>query len=149
MINAASSKKSQKKLCFVIHKHQATHLHYDLRLELEGVLKSFALPKEPSFKDGIKRLAIQVDDHDLSYKNFEGIIPKGSYGAGIVEIWDSGTYEPYEKTSHPENYIKEGLEKGRLSIILHGKKLKGTFTLIKLKESSKGNQWLLIKNNTS
>jgi len=117
---------------FVIHKHSASHLHYDLRLEMERVLKSWAIPKEPPTEEGVKRLAVQVDDHPLDYATFEGIIPEGMYGAGKVEIWDSGTYELIEKAPN------------KMVIILHGKKLKGKYNLIKFTRSGEKN-WLFFK----
>ena len=114
---------------FVIHKHKATHLHYDFRLEMEGVLKSWAVPKEPPIKTGTKRLAIAVEDHELSYKDFEGIIPEGNYGAGRVEIWDNGNYE------------LESVEKNKLVFILHGKKAKGRYAMIHTNDKN----WLIFK----
>ncbi|MBI4653313.1 3'-phosphoesterase [Candidatus Kuenenbacteria bacterium] len=121
---------------FVVHKHQASHLHYDFRLEMEGALKSWAIPKGIPEKEKIKHLAIQVEDHPIDYINFEGEIPKGNYGAGKVEIWDKGTYK----------IIKEQIDKitGRIKSIhieLNGKKLKGKYILIYYKE----NQWLIQK----
>src|SRR3990167_3104768 len=119
---------------FVIHKHFASHLHYDLRLEIDGVLKSWAVPKEPPMTKSVKRLAIQVEDHSLNYADFEGEIPEGNYGAGKVEIWDNGTYELIEKSN------KE------IKIVLHGKKLKGKFVLVKTKYGKqKGKSWLFFK----
>ncbi|MBI2004047.1 3'-phosphoesterase [Candidatus Pacearchaeota archaeon] len=119
---------------FVIHRHDASHLHWDLRLEMDGVLKSWAVPKEPPAKKGIKRLAIQVEDHDLSYADFEGIIPEGNYGAGRVEIWDAGTYELLKKSE------KE------IEFDLHGKKLKGKFVLVKTNYGKqKEKSWLFFK----
>jgi len=114
---------------FVVHKHSATHLHYDFRLEMNGVLKSWAIPKEPNDKD--KRLSIEVEDHALSYANFEGTIPEGQYGAGKVEIWDNGEYELEEKG------------KDKIVFNLHGKKLKGRFCLLRFKKVNKG--WLFFK----
>lgn len=125
---AAKLHKSGKTLHFVVQKHAASHLHYDFRLEMDGVLKSWAIPKGPSLNPEEKRLAIQVEDHPYSYKDFEGIIPEG-YGAGAVIIWDEGTYT-----------LDESSEKA-LIITLHGKKLKGTFSLVHFKEKN----WLLIK----
>jgi bifunctional non-homologous end joining protein LigD len=118
---------------FVIHEHDATHLHYDFRLEMDGVLKSWAIPKGPSMNPAEKRLAVKVEDHPLEYADFEGIIPEGNYGAGAVSIWDSGSYELLEKA----------LDK--ISFSLKGKELRGGFTLVHLKGRGKGNEWLLIK----
>lgn len=131
---------STKQLHFVIQKHAASHLHYDFRLELNGVLKSWAVPKGPSLNPNIKRLAIAVEDHPYDYKDFEGIIPEGNYGAGKVIIWDEGFYEPICK----EKTFSENLKKGHISLILEGKKLKGKFSLIQSKTGPKNN-WLLIK----
>lgn len=118
---------------FVIQEHDSSHLHYDFRLEMDGVLKSWAIPKGPSMNPVDKRLAIQVEDHSLAYKDFEGIIPEGNYGAGKVIIWDRGSYEILEKKAD------------RISFFLKGEKLKGNFTLVRLKRGGKGNEWLLIK----
>ncbi len=126
--------KTRKKLKFVVQHHIATKDHYDLRLEWEGVLKSWAVPKGPSYNPQDKRLAIEVEDHPLSYRNFEGVIPEGEYGAGPVMIWDEGTWEPITD-------IKVGFKKGMLKFILNGKKLIGNWALVHMKE----NQWLLIK----
>src|SRR5215217_7586366 len=112
---------------FVVQKHAASHLHYDFRLELKGVLKSWAVPKGPSMNPADKRLAMHVEDHPFDYKDFEGIIPKGNYGAGTVIVWDNGTYEPADKTGTTEEQEKKLLHdyhKGSLRIILKGKKLK-------------------------
>ena len=137
-------KKRGKKLIFVVQEHHATHLHYDLRLEAEGVLKSWAVPKKPSMNPKIKRLAIMVEDHPYDYKDFEGKIPSG-YGAGTVKIWDRGTYDVAgEDAEESEKLILKGLKKGICHFSLKGKKLKGTFILIRLKNAAK-NQWLLIK----
>ena len=121
-------------LRFVIQKHQAKRLHYDFRLEMDGVLKSWAVPKEPSADANVKRLAIQVDDHELDYATFEGEIEEGQYGSGTVEIWDCGDYELIEQS---ENLILFKLD---------GKKLKGIWRLIHTKYPP-GNQWLLIASN--
>ena len=118
---------------FVVHEHDASHLHYDFRLEMEGVLRSWAIPKGPSMNSSEKRLAVQVEDHPLEYKDFEGIIPPGQYGAGTVRIWDHGTYVLLEK------------KKDRIAFFLQGKKLQGNFILVQLRRSRKGNEWLLIK----
>lgn len=114
---------------FVIHEHHASHLHWDLRLELDGVLKSWAVPKEPPAEAGIKRLALQVEDHPLSYAGFEGIIPEGSYGAGVVKIWDSGSFSLLERDAK------------KLVFDLNGKKLHGAYCLI----STGGKNWLFFK----
>ena len=133
-------------LRFVVHKHAASHLHYDFRLELDGVLKSWAIPKGPSLDPAIKRLAMMVEDHPYEYRNFEGVIPKGNYGAGEVMIWDEGTYRA-SKTDDAhagEELLREGLRKGDLKFVLDGHKLQGEFALVRIK-SDKDNSWLLIK----
>jgi bifunctional non-homologous end joining protein LigD len=123
---------------FVIQKHAASHLHYDFRLEINGVLKSWAIPKGPCLDPQVKRLAVQVEDHPLPYGSFEGIIPKGQYGGGTVMLWDKGTWEEIKEP-------KKGVHKGNLSFILKGKKLKGKWELIQIKSDPKN--WLLIKSN--
>ena len=135
-------------LKFVIQRHDATRLHYDFRLEMEGVLKSWAVPKGPSLNPHDKRLAMMVEDHPFSYRTFEGEIPKGNYGAGIVEIWDEGTYHALttDKREESEKLLLEQLEDGSLKFVMHGKKLKGEFALVKIKNDEK-NAWLLIKHN--
>ncbi len=127
---------------FVVQKHSATRLHYDFRLEMEGVLKSWAVPKGPSLDPADKRLAMQVEDHPVSYFDFEGTIPAGNYGAGTVMVWDVGTWEP-------QGNAGEMLAKGDLKFRLDGKKLKGDFALVHIKSrrpGTKGNEWLLIKH---
>ena len=121
---------------YVMHKHAATRMHWDLRLELDGTLKSWAVPRGPSFDQADKRLAVHVEDHPIEYGDFEGIIPEGNYGAGAVIVWDRGTWEPLEDPV-------AGMEKGKLLFELHGHKLKGRWTLVKIKKSEK--DWLLIK----
>jgi DNA ligase D-like protein (predicted 3'-phosphoesterase) len=116
---------------YVIQKHDASHLHYDLRLEMDGVLKSWAIPKSPPTEKGVKRLAVQVEDHPVDYADFEGVIPEGQYGAGTVEIWDKGTYETEEK------------KEDKLIVKINGKKLKGSYCLIKFKNQEKN--WLFFK----
>jgi len=141
------TKKSKNKLIFVIQRHAASRLHYDFRLEMEGVLKSWAVPKGPSLDPQDKRLAMMVEDHPYDYKDFEGNIPEGNYGAGQVEVWDSGTYEPLDensKLSDEKELLKE-LHAGSLKFVLHGKKLKGEFALVKMK-NAENNAWLLIKH---
>ncbi len=134
------------KLKFVIHQHFASHLHYDLRLELEGVLKSWAVPKEPSLDPKIKRLAVMVENHPLEYISFKGTIPEGNYGAGKVNIWDKGTYTAFNATNREENekILKDGLKNGHISFILNGQKLKGEFALVRIRKASE-KDWLLIK----
>lgn len=135
---------------FVIQKHSASHLHYDLRLELNGVLKSWAIPKGPSLNPADKRLAIMVEDHPFDYRNFEGIIPKGNYGAGAVIIWDEGVYSAIgaKDKKESEKMISKGLEKGHLKLAFYGNKIKGEFALIKTHTSDKEDRaWLFIKKS--
>jgi bifunctional non-homologous end joining protein LigD len=136
-----------EKLLFVVQKHDASHLHYDFRLEVRGVLKSWAVPKGPSMNPADHRLAMEVEDHPYDYKDFEGIIPKGQYGGGTVLVWDNGTYEPAEPVEGKkaqEHWLLSHYYKNKLSIILHGKKLKGKFNLIKTYGKA-DNAWLLTK----
>lgn len=139
-------KKSKNEFIFVVQEHAASHLHYDFRLEMDGVLKSWAIPNGPSMNPQEKRLAIMVEDHPYDYKDFEGTIPKGNYGAGSVIVWDEGTYVLTEEqiTVPVSDQFKSDLQKGQLSFILKGKKLKGEFALVRLKIPQK-NAWLLIK----
>ena len=134
-------KRKARELSFVIQKHAATRLHYDFRLEMEGVLRIWAVPKGPSLDPGEKRLAVHVEDHPLDYGTFEGIIPKGQYGGGTVLLWDRGTWEPIEDPH-------QGLRSGSLKFRLKGEKLEGRWALVKIKgrdarEDEKS--WLLIK----
>ncbi|MBA2526316.1 MAG: 3'-phosphoesterase [Pyrinomonadaceae bacterium] len=122
---------------FVIQKHRATQLHYDFRLEVDDVLKSWAVPKGPSLDPTVKRLAMQVEDHPVDYAKFEGVIPEGEYGGGTVMVWDFGTYKP-EQT----NDVPLALRKGELKFSLNGKKLKGSWVLVRTRDR----QWLLIKH---
>jgi DNA ligase D-like protein (predicted 3'-phosphoesterase) len=115
---------------YVIQKHYASHLHYDLRLEMDGVLRSWAIPKEPPTNSGVRRLAVQVEDHPLSYAGFEGIIPEGEYGAGTVEVWDNGTYRTIDG------------KEDKLVIEINGKKLTGSYVLVRLKDKK---NWLFFK----
>ena len=141
-------KKSEAKLIFVVQRHKASRLHYDFRLEMDGVLKSWAVPKGPSLNPKDKRLAMMVEDHPYDYKDFAGIIPEGNYGAGIVEIWDSGTYTDIDNSEKDVaiKKLKAGLKSGDFKFQLFGKKLKGEFVLVKLK-AKEDNSWLLIKHN--
>ncbi|HJP81676.1 MAG TPA: DNA ligase D [Candidatus Saccharimonadales bacterium] len=136
-------KTASKKLAFVVQEHHASRLHYDVRLELDGVMKSWAVPKGPSMNPQDHHLAIQVEDHPYEYRKFEGIIPEGNYGAGQVIIWDEGTYEPYHDNPDDQVTIRKELEEGHLTFFLHGKKLKGEFALIRMKEDPK--TWLMVK----
>ena len=140
------TEKVKDDLIFVVQKHDATNLHYDFRLELDGVLKSWAVPKGPSLNPNDKRLAMMVEDHPFDYKDFEGVIPKGNYGAGEVIVWDKGTYHSMETDDRKESIplLKKGLEKGDLKFTLHGEKLNGSFALVNMKKP-KQNAWLLIK----
>ncbi len=126
--------------CFVVQKHKATRLHYDFRLEIEGVLKSWAVPKGPSMGPSIKRLAVMVEDHPLDYRDFEGAVAEGEYGAGAVVIWDEGSV-----TWEGEKGPVRMLEGGFLEFSLHGSKLKGRFKLINAKLGGNVANWLLIK----
>jgi bifunctional non-homologous end joining protein LigD len=144
-----SSTKSDT-LRFVVQKHAASHLHYDFRLEMDGVLKSWAVPKGPSTDPKVKRLAMMVEDHPIDYRAFEGVIPEGNYGAGTVMVWDEGTYEPVENNNvskaASDKELRHQLHKGKIKFTLHGKKLKGQFALVKA--SGRGeNSWLLMKLN--
>ncbi|RYZ22596.1 MAG: DNA ligase, partial [Chitinophagaceae bacterium] len=134
----------------VVQKHDASHVHYDFRLEIAGVLKSWAVPKGPSLDPADKRLAMMVEDHPFDYRNFEGVIPAGEYGGGTVIVWDEGTYELSDAEDltrkEQENILLQALQKGRLSFVMHGQKLQGEFTLMKM--HGKGERtWLLVKKN--
>ena len=138
-------------LVFVVQKHSARRLHYDFRLELGGALKSWAVPGGPSLDPVVKRLAVMVEDHPLDYRNFEGNIPGGQYGAGQVIVWDEGNYTPEDADKRPvsdstegEELMREGLEKGKISFTLRGHKLNGSWTLVKMSGSE--HNWLLIKH---
>lgn len=148
---ASFKKRKSATLNFCIQKHDASHLHYDLRLEYRGVLLSWAIPKGPSLNPKDKRLAIQTEDHPLDYQYFEGVIPKGNYGAGTVEIWDHGVFTTPQTTDSKkiEESLTEGLKKGHFSFILHGEKLNGEFILQKLKKDASDHAWLLIKKPDS
>lgn len=145
-------------LVFVIHKHKATSLHYDFRLEIGGVMPSWSIPKGPTLDNTLKRLAMPTTDHDMEYRHFEGVISEGSYGAGPVMIWDEGYYIPEVEVEkgvrkeimdrkEGEEVMKEGLKKGEIKFVLHGKKLHGSFALVKTKGWGPKDSWLLIKHN--
>jgi bifunctional non-homologous end joining protein LigD len=150
-----------KHFVYVVQKHAATALHYDFRLEVDGVMPSWAVPKGPSLDNKVKRLAMQTEDHPLDYRRFEGVIPAGEYGGGPVMVWDQGIYYPevefvkgvrkrIEDKAEGEKVMLEGLAKGELKFFLEGKKLKGSFALVKTKGFPSGkagkNAWLLIKH---
>lgn len=139
-------KKTAKKLTFVVQRHHASRLHYDFRLELQGTLKSWAVPKGPSLNPEDKRLAMMVEDHPVSYATFSGTIPEGNYGAGYVEVWDHGTYEPVDKDHKviPAAQFARDIENGSIKFKLKGRKLKGEFALVNIKGDEKS--WLLIKH---
>jgi bifunctional non-homologous end joining protein LigD len=142
---------------FVIHKHKATSLHYDFRLQIGDVMPSWSIPKGPSLDNTVKRLALPTTDHSLEYRDFEGVIPEGQYGAGPVMIWDEGTFNPEVEISkgereeitekkEGEKVLKEELEKGELKFMLYGKKLRGSFALVKIRGFGGKESWLLIKH---
>jgi bifunctional non-homologous end joining protein LigD len=131
-----------KTLHFVIQKHAASHLHYDFRLELDGVMKSWAVPKGPSLDPSVRRLAMEVEDHPIAYNTFEGTIPQGEYGGGTVMLWDRGTYEAADDEGPAA--LRSGYEKGELRFVVHGKRLRGGFVLARLRRPGRP-QWLLIK----
>src|ERR1700722_19655245 len=136
---------ADEKRLYVIQKHRATQLHYDFRLEFEGVLLSWAVPKGPSLDPSVKRLAMQVEDHPVDYGGFEGVIPEGEYGGGTVMVWDTGTWTPESQSAD----VAAALKKGDLKFLLHGKKLHGSWVLVRTRgfgSSSAGKSWLLIKH---
>jgi bifunctional non-homologous end joining protein LigD len=138
----ASPKNPKSSLIYVVQKHRASHLHYDFRLEFRGALLSWAIPKGPSLDPSVKRLAMHVEDHPVDYGGFEGTIPEGEYGGGTVMVWDKGTWSP----ESPD--VAAALEKGDLKFTLHGKKLKGSWVLVRTRGygSSSKTSWLLIKH---
>src|SRR5579863_4425516 len=141
--SGATTKNKSKLPIFVIQKHHASRLHYDFRLEMEGVLKSWAVPKGPSYDPAVKRLAMMTEDHPYDYASFEGVIPEGNYGAGNVIIWDAGAWEFIEPGDDPVRALAEG----KLTFRLFGKKMFGEWALVKIKgRSPKGNEWLLLKH---
>lgn len=146
LISGADSESYRKELpIFVVQRHDSSHLHFDFRLEMNGVLKSWAVPKGPSMNPSDKRLALMVEDHMPEYAFFEGTIPYGQYGAGTVELWDMGTWAPLAGFSG----VEADLENGLLEFYLQGKKLKGKFVLLRMDRSPVKNGWLLIKKHDS
>lgn len=142
------SKKKNKKPIFVIQKHDATNLHYDFRLEIEGTLKSWSVPKGPSTNPSVKRMAIPTEDHPLAYADFEGVIPQGEYGGGTVMIWDKGTIESNKKDEDGNLIsLEESFKNGSIEVILHGKKLKGGYNLVEMKGGKMKGNWLLMKQD--
>ncbi len=146
-----------QQLVFVVQKHKATSLHYDFRLEVGGVMPSWSIPKGPSLDSSVKRLALPTDDHPLEYRHFEGVIREGGYGAGPVMVWDEGTYNPEvevskgvrkEVTERGEagNVARQSLDDGNLKFRLYGKKLRGSFALVRTKGFGGKESWLLIKH---
>jgi bifunctional non-homologous end joining protein LigD len=133
-------RRSRSKDIFVVQKHAASHLHYDFRLAINGALVSWAVPKGPSMNPADKRLAIRTEDHPLEYAGFEGVIPEGQYGGGIVLVWDTGPYEPLDGKSPSEQ-----LARGKIDVMLHGTKLRGGFTLLRTGMVSQKERWLLVK----
>jgi bifunctional non-homologous end joining protein LigD len=140
-------RRKSRKLAYVIQKHAASRLHFDLRLELDGVMKSWAVPKGPSLDPSVKRLAIEVEDHPIEYNSFEGTIPAGEYGGGTVMIWDTGTYTSATETGDPETALREGYRKGDFKFVLRGKRLTGSWVLVRTRGGQgRRSQWLLIKH---
>jgi DNA ligase D-like protein (predicted 3'-phosphoesterase) len=138
--------KKEKRPIFVIHKHDASRLHYDFRLEADGVLKSWAIPKGPSMKPNEKRLAVHVEDHPLDYADFEGVIPEGQYGAGRVIVWDAGTYRNIKKDQDGNPIpLERSLKRGTVEVWLDGKKIRGGYALIQTKMRGQKKNWLLVK----
>lgn len=133
------------RLSFVVQEHNATRLHFDFRLEVDGVLKSWAIPKGPSMNPEDKRLAVMTEDHPLEYSAFEGIIPEGEYGAGEVIVWDKGPYKNIQEEDGEEVPIDKALEKGHIEVELEGVKLKGKFSLIRTNFRGEKKNWLLVK----
>lgn len=143
----APVKSSRREPAFVVQKHAASHLHFDFRLELDGVMKSWAVPKGPSLDPSVKRLAMQVEDHPIEYNKFEGIIPEGEYGGGTVMLWDRGSYTAPDPGPDPIVRLREGYERGDFKFVLKGKRLRGGWVLVRLKRGDAAKpQWLLIKH---
>jgi DNA ligase D-like protein (predicted 3'-phosphoesterase) len=142
---AGGNRRGRRKPRFVVQEHQASTLHYDFRLEAGGVLKSWAIPKGPAADPGQKRLAMPTEDHPLDYENFEGVIPEGEYGAGEVIVWDTGTYDHHSRDQEGrELSVAEAIDRGHVSFVLHGKKLRGGYSLTKMRRGGR-EAWLLVK----
>jgi len=157
MMSAMKEKAEGGRLVFVVQKHKATALHYDFRLEIGGVMPSWSIPRGPTLDSGMKRLAMPTPDHPMDYRTFEGVIPAGGYGAGPVMVWDQGTYEPEVEVSkgvrkritnreEAEQVASKSLKEGNLKFTLYGKKLKGSFALVRTKGFGGKESWLLIKH---
>ena len=142
----ASGRRTATRLAYVIQRHEATRLHFDLRLELDGVMKSWAVPKGPSLDPAVKRLAIEVEDHPIDYNSFEGTIPAGEYGGGTVMLWDRGTYTYAGDSDEQLAALRGGDRKGDFKFELRGKRLRGSWVLVRTRRSGRKNQWLLIKH---
>jgi bifunctional non-homologous end joining protein LigD len=143
---AATRPPASVRLAYVIQRHEATRLHFDLRLELDGVMKSWAVPKGPSLDPSVKRLAIEVEDHPIEYNSFEGTIPEGEYGGGTVMLWDRGTYRYPGEADDPVAALRAGYRKGDFKFELRGKRLRGSWVLVRTRRQGRKNQWLLIKH---
>ena len=139
----AATTRRAPKLQFVVQKHAASQLHFDFRLELDGVMKSWAVPKGPSYDPKVRRLAMEVEDHPIEYNTFEGTIPQGEYGGGTVMLWDRGWYEA--EAGGGVDALRDGYERGDLKFVLHGKRLRGGWVLVRMKRPGRP-QWLLIKH---
>ena len=142
----AARRGTATRLAYVIQRHEATRLHFDLRLELDGVMKSWAVPKGPSLDPAVKRLAIEVEDHPIDYNSFEGTIPAGEYGGGTVMLWDRGTYTYAGDSDDPLGALRDGYRKGDFKFELRGKRLRGSWVLVRTRRNGRKNQWLLIKH---
>ena len=140
---APARRRRPSALQFVVQKHAASQLHFDFRLELDGVMKSWAVPKGPSYDPSVRRLAMEVEDHPMEYNTFEGTIPKGEYGGGTVMLWDRGTYEAEDGGGVAA--LRDGYARGDLKIVLHGDRLRGAWVLVRMKRPGRP-QWLLIKH---
>jgi DNA ligase D-like protein (predicted 3'-phosphoesterase) len=139
----SKKKKLKKEPIFVIQKHKASHLHYDFRLEIDGVLRSWALPKGPSTNTKEKHLALETEDHPLEYAEFEGVIPEGNYGAGTVMVWDIGTYRNMREKKKKPRSMQDAYQEGKIEVFLEGEKLRGGYALVRMRNSD--DKWLFVK----